>query len=47
MARTAPTTSYKRLLLIAESAEFAKESTDVRNPYISKIGNDDKRNRKR
>ena len=33
LARTAPTISYNRLLLIAESAEFEKESVDVRNSH--------------
>jgi hypothetical protein len=33
LARSAPTVSYNRLLLIAESAEFEKESVDVRNSH--------------
>jgi hypothetical protein len=30
-ARFAPSVSYNRLMLIAESAEFERESVDVRN----------------
>jgi hypothetical protein len=33
LARTAPTISYNRLLLIAESAEFEKENIDVRHTH--------------
>jgi hypothetical protein len=33
LARYAPTVSYNRLLLIAESAEFEKENIDVRNTH--------------
>ena len=33
LARLAPTISYNRLMLIAESAEFEKESVDVRNSH--------------
>ncbi len=33
LARYSPTISYNRLLLIAESAEFEKESVDVRNSH--------------
>jgi len=33
LARYSPTISYNRLLLIAESAEFEKESIDVRNSH--------------
>ena len=33
LARVAPTISYNRLMLIAESAEFEKESVDVRNSH--------------
>ncbi len=33
LARYAPTVSYNRLLLIAESAEFEKENVDVRNSH--------------
>lgn len=33
LARYAPTISYNRLLLIAESAEFEKENVDVRNSH--------------
>ena len=31
LVRLAPTVSYNRLMLIAESAEFEKESIDVRH----------------
>jgi hypothetical protein len=33
LARSAPTISYNRLMLIAESAEFEKESVNVRNSH--------------
>jgi hypothetical protein len=33
LARYAPTVSYNRLLLIAESAEFEKENVNVRNSH--------------
>jgi hypothetical protein len=33
LARTAPTISYNRLLLIAESAEFEKENINVRHTH--------------
>jgi hypothetical protein len=33
LGRFAPTVSYNRLMLIAESAEFEKESIDVRNAH--------------
>jgi hypothetical protein len=33
LGRHAPTVSYNRLLLIAESAEFEKENIDVRNTH--------------
>jgi hypothetical protein len=33
LARYAPTVSYNRLLLIAESAEFEKENIDVRHTH--------------
>ena len=33
LGRYAPTISYNRLMLIAESAEFEKENIDVRNTH--------------
>lgn len=33
LGRYAPTVSYNRLLLIAESAEFEKENIDVRHAH--------------
>ena len=33
LGRYAPTVSYNRLLLIAESAEFEKENINVRNSH--------------
>ena len=33
LGRYAPTVSYNRLMLIAESAEFEKENIDVRNSH--------------
>ena len=33
LARVAPTISYNRLMLIAESAEFEKENIDVRHTH--------------
>lgn len=33
LGRFAPTVLYNRLMLIAESAEFEKESIDVRNTH--------------
>jgi hypothetical protein len=33
LGRFAPTVSYNRLMLIAESAEFEKENIDVRNTH--------------
>jgi hypothetical protein len=33
LGRFAPTISYNRLMLIAESAEFEKENIDVRNTH--------------
>jgi hypothetical protein len=33
LANSSPTVSYNRLLLIAESAEFEKESIDVRTSH--------------
>ena len=33
LARLAPTVVYNRLILIAESAEFEKESIDVRHAH--------------
>ena len=33
LARSSPTVSYNRLMLIAESAEFEKESIDVRHTH--------------
>jgi hypothetical protein len=33
LGRYAPTVSYNRLLLIAESAEFEKENIDVRHTH--------------
>jgi hypothetical protein len=33
LANSSPTISYNRLLLIAESAEFEKESIDVRTSH--------------
>jgi hypothetical protein len=33
LGRYAPTISYNRLMLIAESAEFEKENIDVRNAH--------------
>jgi hypothetical protein len=33
LARTSPTVSYNRLMMIAEAAEFEKENIDVRNQH--------------
>jgi hypothetical protein len=33
LARSSPTISYNRLMLIAESAEFEKENIDVRHTH--------------
>jgi hypothetical protein len=33
LANISPTISYNRLMIIAESAEFEKESIDVRNTH--------------
>jgi hypothetical protein len=33
LARSSPTVSYNRLMLIAESAEFEKENVNVRNSH--------------
>lgn len=33
LANISPTVSYNRLMIIAESAEFEKESIDVRNTH--------------
>jgi len=33
LARTSPTVSYNRLMMIAEAAEFEKENIDVRTTH--------------